>query len=384
MTAFNLEIDIVNRALQHCRMQRIGSLTENSPNAREMASIYDAIRRAELRRNTWRFATRRVALRAIDTKTVRLVPDTYAAGTTYSVGAIVQYPASSGAYWISLAASNLGNTPGTPSTYGAVYWDQYFGPLTLAPFDDDITYYRGELVYIVDISDGTYDIYESLVDNNDSDPTDVDEWSEDNRYDSGAVVSYNGTNYQSLIAFNIGNQPDTATSQWTSTVTNPAVSGSWLAISATLSSVNIVYPLTSGPSSQSASRNAFRLPSGYLREAPQTKTGRASWLGAPSGVQYNDWEFEGNYIVSSEPTIILFRFVTDMIDVTKMDDMFCEGLAARLALEAGPLLVPGKWTEYEPWVKGRYKEIMGEARTVNGIETGAADPPVDDYIRVRL
>ena len=97
-SAFKRPEDILNRALQHIRCAQISSRTEQNPNAFETNACYDALRRAELRRNTWRFATRRTLLRPLDYTSVVLAPSTYVAGTTYATGAIVQYPANSAAF----------------------------------------------------------------------------------------------------------------------------------------------------------------------------------------------------------------------------------------------------------------------------------------------
>jgi hypothetical protein len=69
---FTTPLDIVNRALQHCGRRRIFSFTDLTDNAQEMAFLYDKLRRAELRRNVWTFATRRTVLRPIDFTTMTL------------------------------------------------------------------------------------------------------------------------------------------------------------------------------------------------------------------------------------------------------------------------------------------------------------------------
>jgi hypothetical protein len=383
MADFREPLDILNRAAQHCRVAGAGSLDEMSAQAVEFNRVYDKMRRYELRRNVWRFATRRVALRALSNGTSLLVPASYAAGTTYAAGAIVQYPASSGSYWISTRGANLGVTPGTVPTSGVLAWEGYYGPLTVEPFVSDTSYHAGELVYISP-GDGTVSVYASLVEANEESPQVVDEWDSTLTYSSGAVVSYGSTNYQSRVNFNADYQPDESPTQWTSTLTNPAVSGSWLLVSATLSAVAINYPLTTGPLSVSGTRNAYRLPANYLREAPQApKAGVWQSLGGPAGLEPDDYEFEGNYIVSSLYGPLVWRFVADVQDVTAFDPMFAEGLAAKCALECGPIWLPNRFTSFEQGIRRAYREIMGEARTVNGIETGPVDAPLDTYITCR-
>src|SRR5262249_47730764 len=143
------------------------------------------------------------------------------------------------------------------------------------------------------------------------------------------------------INFNINNSLPTVTNTiWTTTVTNPTVSGSWSNIGTTgLGATNIIYPITAGPFVDTATRNAYRLPAGFLKPAPQDpKAGVYSWLGSSAHLPLDDWEFTAQYIVTSlrSQSIIMLRFVADVQDVSSYDDMFCEGLACRLALEVGP------------------------------------------------
>ena len=53
---------IANRALQLVGAGTIMNLTDNTPEARECTRAYDYCRRAELRKNTWNFATTRAVL----------------------------------------------------------------------------------------------------------------------------------------------------------------------------------------------------------------------------------------------------------------------------------------------------------------------------------
>ena len=57
-----------------------------------------------------------------------------------------------------------------------------------------------------------------------------------------------------------------------------------------------------------------------------------SYLGAPSGASYSDWEIEGKFITSLESTAIVFRFGADVTDVTAMDDLYTGGLIAATVL----------------------------------------------------
>jgi hypothetical protein len=129
MAEFRTDIDIANRALQHCGASRIVAFTDDSKNASETQFCYPKVREAELRRNVWTFACRRTMLRAVDTGTMLLDAALYASTTTYFVGSIVadQY----NNLWQSTIQSNLANDPLLTSSY----WEPYFGPLAVALYD---------------------------------------------------------------------------------------------------------------------------------------------------------------------------------------------------------------------------------------------------------
>jgi hypothetical protein len=208
------------------------------------------------------------------------------------------------------------------------------------------------------------------------------------------VIGIDGVYYYSLAVGNIGHDPtlDLAHTYWSTygqlapwapNFVGSTVSGQWIRVPGTLAQLDLTYPIGAGPSDQTTTRNVFKLPNGYLRQAPQDpKRGSVSYLGAPSGMPYDDWEIQDGYIVSSTSSYILLRFIADVTLVPKMDAMFCEGLAARLALESVERLTESEGKKAQ--ITRDYREFMGEARTVDGIETGAIEPPEDDYIQCRI
>jgi hypothetical protein len=517
---FSSPIDIANRACQHCGVTRIKTLDDDSTQAGEISFVYDKVRRAELRRNVWRFSIKHAALRPIQTGTMHVRAPLWAPSTTYGFGAIVAD--SGGVLWQSLAQDNLNNQLG-----GSPVWDAYTGPLTVSPFDNTggTGYFSGEMVYETP-GDGTYSVYMSLQSGNSQDPRAPSQWLSTvqyaldqvalfypawaigTTYAAGAVAMYLGYAYVSLAGSNTGNNPATASAKWTlvptalapnyynsttpyyvgnfvtylglnyvciavstgnlptvtaywapqaigttyvslidfnlnndpsaspspwnsvtsysignkvggsnrliyTSVTNanlandPVVDNGtnwtnsnvltpwttvnnfgfantlWLQLAVGLTDINIVYPVGSGPADQSETRNVFRLPAGFLRRAPQDpKAGSVSFLGAPVGLAYDDWNLEGNYLVSCGSTPILLRFVADVTDVTKFDDMFCEGLGARVGMEVCERVTQS--VEKKASIQASYNKIMGDARTVNGIETGSVEPPEDSYISCRM
>lgn len=435
MTAFLNPVDIANRALQHCGANRIDAslgFSENSRNSAETYFVYDKLRRAELRRNVWRFAIRDFLLRPIDTTFMLLSPAMWVSTVTYFVGSIVSDQ--SGNLWISNTPNNLGNDPLLTNA-----WDSYFGPMAVGPYDSSLSYVSGELVYTTD-GDGKNRVYLSLLNGNTDAPSTATAWDATVTYKKNDVVTRSSVAYMSRVDLNLNNDPaTTAFADWSSASTyfiGDKVSGSdgsvyqsvtnnntnndpvadigtnwtntgvlckwnqtfvggsgsvnWRQIGGTefpngvtLSELNILYPIGTGPVSQADSWNIFRLPAGFLRKAPRDpKSGSVSWIGAPTNLVYDDWTFQGHYIKSRETNSITLRFIADVIDVQHMDDMFCEGLAARIALEVCETLTQS--IEKLGGIKKMYDEFMTDARTVNAIEVGSEEPPLDDFIACRM
>lgn len=318
MSSFTKPEDIANRACQHIGARRLVSLGDNSKAASEINSCYDKLREAELRRNVWVFATRKVILRPIDTTTRFLAPAIYNPATAYAIGAVVTD--SSGLIWQTPVAST-DQAPGLSTSP----WDLYCGPLTISVFDATVAYYAGELVLNTDTH-----------------------------------------TYLSLISGNTDVPP----------------SVNWIDLGVVDKALTVLYPIGTGPSSQSNTRNAFHKPANFLREAPQDpKAGSTSWLGAETGLQQTDWEYEGNFIVSETVDLIVYRFVASVTGVASFDPMFCEGLACRIGVE---VCEPVTQSAEKVQVCGSmYKEFMGEARQVNAIEAGFVMPAVDDYVACR-
>lgn len=478
MAEFRTPVDVANRALQHCGIPRITAFTDDSKGASEVSFSYDKVRQAELRRNAWRFAIRKVALRAIDWNTMFLVPATYVAAATYPIGAIVKYQ---DVVYFSTAPVPVN----TPPDANPGLWTVYFGPLAVVPWapqadpsapplwnalqnyalgalvttpngtiweciqdqeplldsngnvlldsngnvlygtgnagqNPSLTdgvfwvvighssstngYYAGELVYV--LVDGVVKVFMSLQSGNVDDPTDIKPWDATTTYFKddtvstppaevffdGTLTTFNGETvfftaalFQSTIDLNINNEPgqSAAWEEVPPTQIDVMAGQNWLQLDATIVHQRVNYPIQAGPRNQATTRNVFRLPSGYLKTAPQDpKQGIVSYLGVPSGLPYDDWVLEGNWLVSRDQDVIILRFVADIADVTLMDPMFCEGLGARVGLEICESLTQSD--AKLGTIAQAYRMFMGEARAVNGIETGTAEPPLDDYISCRL
>lgn len=434
MGEFQTPTDIGNRALQHCGVSlmdatSVFSASSTSKAARQIASCYGKLRRAELQRNVWVFATRRTALRAIDTNTLLLAPALWVSTTTYFVGSIVADASNN--LWISRIPNNLGN----PTT--SVYWEPYFGPLTVSLYDSTQTYFSGELVYTT-AGDGTYRVYLSLISANADNPATATTWDATVTYAKNQVATFNSIAYMSLIALNLNQEPDLAPALWASGTTYAAAakvgasdgviyqsvgsgnvghdpttdagvhwtgtgvlnpwttvftggtgSLNWLEIGGAefpngvgLTGLAIVYPLGSGPTSQSSTHNVYRLPNGFLRRASQNpKSSAISYLGAPGNASYDDWVFDGKYLITSCNGVIVLRFVADVTDVSQFDDMFCEGLGARVGMEVCEALTQS--TAKVQTIKAAWMKAEADAITINAIEVDWEESPLDDYLACR-
>lgn len=428
MPGFLTPVDIANRACQHCGVTRIDyaqGFEEDSKAASEIGFVYDKLRQAELRRNTWRFAIKHAVLRPMDDDTRLLAPAMWSGNTTYCLGEIVTDVLNY--VWVSTAPQNTNRPPGY-----AKGWAPYFGPLTIQPFDEDLSYWAGDVVYVA-AGDGTYSLYFSLKSDNDSVPGTPEDWDDETTYRVDDLVTVSSTVYRSLIDLNVnqapastyhaawavattyttgdkvvatngyiytsvgagntGNDPlyDISATYWTkgalaawTTDTTGRGTGStnWQPLVSVLQDYRLLSPMLSGLTLQRTPVNAYRLPANYLRMAPQNpKAGSYSYLGAPSGLSYDDWNIEGDYIVTTDSGALILRFVADFVDVASMDAMFCEGLAARIGLEVCEPLTQS--TAKKQAIASEYNKFMTEARIINGIETGPTEPPVDDWVACR-
>lgn len=378
---FQIPEDIANRALQHIGAERITSFTDASKAAAETSFCYNKLRQSELRRNEWRFSITRTVLRVIDSDTKLWTPPTYAAGTTYQMGAIVLFTDSYGKVniWRSRLVNNLGNTPGaTTGPYAA--WTLYAASLYAYRYDSAESYYSGEMVY-EQTAFNTFNIFQAKMQTNADDPATTDTYSASVTYGLGDIAAVGAQNYVSLAIENLGNTPASSPTYWATT----ALTGSnqWLLVNGTIQEVPILYPVGTGPADQTFTKNIYPLPVNYLGKANQDpKAGGISILGSPTNAAINEWEMEGGFIVSQFMDPLFFRFKADVTDVTLMDALFCEGLACRIALEVCEPITQAN--EKMQNVTREYMKFMGEARTINAIEIGPVEPEIDDYLSCRL
>lgn len=381
---FKTTLDIAKRVADHLGQSRPITLSDPGKLVEIFNDIYGKIRQAELRRNTWKFAIKRSCLRPMDTTTRVLIPPAWSATTGtpnplgfYQPGSIVSYL---GAYYTTHEKVLNSDVPGSDNSA----WMRYFGPIAVSPWDTTgkTTYFPGELVYIFSGA-GAVTVFMALqttLVGAINDPRVAEDWAATVTYALGEGVTFSSVTYYSNIDLNLNQTPGTDPG-WTAGTVG---SQQWVPIlGATLELHRGIYPIGSGPSSQTFTRNVYMLPFGFLRVAPEDpKAGSVSILGAPSNIMYRDYDLEGNFIVSRESLPILYRYVADMADITLFDAMFAEGIGCRIAYEGCEAITQS--TERRKNIQQDYALFMGEARKLNGIEIGAIQPPVDDYISCRL
>jgi hypothetical protein len=200
--------------------------SENSKRAVQTGACYGKLRRAELRRSIWTFATRRTALRALDSNTLLLGPSLWSSTTNYFVGSLVTD--ASGTYWQSILPNNLNNQPG--QIFNA--WVTYFGPLSVSLYDSSQNYFSGEVVYTA-AGDGSYNVFSSLANGNALHPAlpnqwgtnttyfrdnvvqEFPAWASGTTYSAGQGALYaDGNVYVSLVGSNTNHLPPSSGTYW--------------------------------------------------------------------------------------------------------------------------------------------------------------------------
>lgn len=374
---------IANRALQRVGVQRIGALntddtlwTEDSKNASEIRACFHMLRRAEMNRNVWRFSIRTVALRAIGYNSKMATFPAFNNTTTYALGFVVL--GSDGQLYQSRVPANVGYDP----ISNPVYWSLYFGSTIVQEY---VTTWGSTITY----ADGDHSVgsdgvtYVSIADTNlNHDP--VSDGGVHWTPDTNGVMATNangGTSFYAGELVFIGNSVYISLRSGNDDV---PPSTKWLALTGTtVALLNFMYPIGAGPHTEQKTKNVYQLPNGFLRLAPQDpKAGAYSFLGAPGNTIYRDWDFGDNYFTTAESEVILFRFAADIRDPAQFNPLFCEGLASRIAFEICEPLTQS--TTKLSGIASEYKQFMGEARTVNAIEKGPVEAPLDNYIECRF
>lgn len=307
-------LDIANRALQHLGVPRISAFTDSSRAARETNFAVDKLRRLELQRSVWTFATKRCVMREIVALSQSVVFATYDATVTYQPGDVVAD--SSGFLWLSRKATNLAHTPGSEGV--DPYWVPYFGPTVAQSHDIAVQYLPGDVVYV-------------------------------------STAAY------LCVSPSLNHLPPNATY--------------WRAITgATLSAIVTLAPLGYERDATTL-RKIYRLPANWLRMAPQDpKMPAGSHQNVTAGMAYNDWEVEEPSLFTADLSPFVMRFVADQTDVATMHPMFCEVWAARMAIELSDALTqnPDKMAA----ANALYQRYMDNAQLLNAVEAGTTEADI--------
>ena len=206
---------------------------------------------------------------------------------------------------------------------------------------------------------------------------------------AGEITMLDATVYSSLVSSNSDVPP----------------SGKWTAQGGTVAPLDILYPIDAGPADMNtgsfgattgsgfssgpgtaATRSVYRLPHGFLRKAPtDPMAGHSYWLGVPAGIPPEDWTFEGEYVTTRQGAPLLIRFVANMVDVDKFDQMFAEALAAKIAMEVAPSVCEqANIAASVNNATAHYRTEMAAARAANSILIGSDDARIDSYILARM
>lgn len=311
--SFITPYDVANRCLQHLGQPRISTFSDLSMQAAETGFIYDKARRAELRRAVWTFSGRRAVARPNTATTKRVVFATYAAATVYTAGDIVQD--STGYLWLATAGAT-GTAPGTTGYYPV--WVSYCGPIVADTYSGSVAYIPGDLV-----------INSSIV------------------YLCVAAAS--------------GQAPPNATY--------------WHPVQGAVGTALLTMTPAGYNPAGTAVRNAYMLPANFMRLAAQDpKVAANAHLSVTAGLKWSDWELEDGVLYTSQTGALVLRFAGDVQDVTRFDDMFCEALAARMAMSLCERFTQSK--EKFADIGGAYNTAVATARAMSSIEAGSTE---DDF-----
>jgi hypothetical protein len=251
-------------------------------------------------------------------------------------------------------------------------WTNYVGPDTADLYSTTVTYFAGEFVYSganVYLSIQNSNLNKALTDTAYWFSLAPLAWSSLTTYVIGNRVQQGGVWYRSIANANLNNAPPN--------------NSFWISIPQTsLTLASLLYPIGISPSVNTPLRNFYRLPVGFVREAPQApKQGSYLPLGAPAASAYSDWQYEGQYFTTVLPGPVVFRFAADIMNPDEFDPMFVDGFAYRVAFEISEAITQS--TSKLNSLGGSYNKFMSEARVVNGIETGPTEAPEDTYITSR-
>lgn len=312
MSTFTTQVDIANYAATLLGERRITTLSDSSKFARDVNFVIDKARVSELRRSVWTSATRRAVMRSVVVgSTGGLTFIAYNSATTYAVGDVISY---ANIFWMSVAGSNLNNTPGAAGMVAK--WVPYFGPMNAPLWDAAVQYYPGDVVYVSSVA------------------------------------------YIAVVA-NL-NQTVVANTTY------------WHIMAGAVPSIAVGYFPQGYERDPTVLRKSYRLPANFLRFAPQDpKAAGVAHQNVGAGMQFNDWEVEAGYIYTADTAPFILRFVADQVDVSTMDPLLCQAWGARVALHLCETTTQSP--EKKKDARDEYSRIINLAKMVNAVEAGTTE-----------
>lgn len=94
-----------------------------------------------------------------------------------------------------------------------------------------------------------------------------------------------------------------------------------------------------------------------------------------------DWQIEGRKIYTDMTAPLEIRYIADVTEVSTMDALFREALAAKIAIEICEQITQSNTKKAA--LLAEYKDIIAQARKVNAFEKIAQTPPEDSWITAR-
>ncbi len=129
--------------------------------------------------------------------------------------------------------------------------------------------------------------------------------------------------------------------------------------------------------------NYFLLPGDFLMLAPMDQAYGITAGGPISGPpSVNDWQIEGNQIVSNELGPINMRYVSSDLNESLFDASFCEAFAASLAVNICEELTQSN-TKLQNLAR-MYDDAIKMARRRNAFENRPVQSPTDTWITSRF
>lgn len=94
-----------------------------------------------------------------------------------------------------------------------------------------------------------------------------------------------------------------------------------------------------------------------------------------------DWQVEGKKILTDDDGPLDLRYVAEVADPNKMDDLFVQAFACRLAAEACERLTQNNEKRKLAWEE--HSQAIREARRINAIANVSQEPPEDPWLTAR-